>query len=194
MLTKSCTDIIKEAAMAEDFNVTDIICDELKANYADCMSNIPVIAKELVAYNCSMVPVFQKDTEYFIEMDNVFKYMNSFEITDIKEAMENIAEANDISIEDMSLVIETKEYMDSVIESAIAQSKAGDKTLLENCELSVKLINMLESEGINVCLLGEGKVGDFIKDKKDDIQKKIEAKKKEREKEKKRKEAEKNKK
>lgn len=152
MLMKSCTDIIKEAASAEEFNVSDLVSDELRANYTECIGNMIIIPKEVVAYNCNMVPVFQNESKYFVEMDNVFKYMNSFEIKDIKEAMENIAEANQIDLEDMSLVIETREYMDSVIESAIAQSKAGDKTLLENCELSVKLINMLKSEGINVVL------------------------------------------
>ena len=150
MLTKSCTDIIKEAAISEEFNVTDIVTDELKANYADCIGCMPIIAKEAVAYSSNMVPVFQNESSYFVEMDNVFKYMKSSEITDISEAMDNIAEANDISIGDLSLVIETKEYMDSVIESAIQQSKAGDKTLLENCELALKLVNMLKSEGINV--------------------------------------------
>ena len=152
MLMKTCTDIIKEAALAEEFNVSDIISDELRANYTECISCMPIIPKEVVAYNCSMVPVFQNESGYFVEMDNVVKYMNSFEITDVKEAMDNIADANQIRLENMSLVIESREYMDSVIESAIAQSKAGDKTLLENCELSVKLINMLGSEGINVVL------------------------------------------
>lgn len=152
MLTKSCTDIIKEAAASEEFNVSDVIADELKSKYGECMSNMPIVDKSLVAYNCNMIPVFHNESEYFVEMDNVVKYMNSFEITDIKEAMENIAEANEIELENISLVIESKDYMDSVIESAIKQSKAGDKTLLENCELSIKLINMLESEGINVVL------------------------------------------
>ena len=152
MLTKSCTDIIKEAALAEEFNVSDIITDELKSKYSDCMNNMPIVDKSLVAYNCNMVPVFQNESGYFIEMDNVVKYMNSFEITDVKEAMENIADANEIRLENMSLVIESKDYMNSIIESAIKQSKAGDKTLLENCELSIKLINLLESEGINVVL------------------------------------------
>lgn len=152
MLIKSCTDIIKEAAIVEDFNVSDIITDELKSKYDDCMNNMAVVNKSAVAYNCKMVPVFQHESTYFVELDNVAKYMNSFEITDIKEAMENIAEANDISLDDMSLVIESKDYMDSIIKSAIAQSKAGDKSLLENCEVSIKLINLLESEGINVVL------------------------------------------
>ena len=152
MLIKSCTDIIKESATAEEFNVSDIISDELKSKYGECMSNMPIIDKSVVAYNSSMVPVFQNESGYFVEMDNLVKYMNSFEITDIAEAMENVAEANEIRVENISLVIESKDYMDSVIESAIAQSKAGDKTLLENCELSIKLLNMLESEGINVVL------------------------------------------
>jgi len=188
MLTKSCTDILKEAALAEEFQVTDYITDELKGKYSDCVKAMPIIPSKTVAYNCNMVPVFQNESAYFVEMDNVVKYMNSFEITDIKEAMENIAEANEIELEDMSLVIETREYMDSVIENAVQLSKLGDKSLLENCELSIKLINMLESEGINVCLLGEGKIGDFVKEKKDDIKKKLDAKKKEQEKKKKEKE------
>lgn len=185
MLMKTCTDIIKEAALSEEFNVSDIVTDELRASYTECMKEMAVISKDVVAYNCNMVPVFQHESGYAVEMDTVVKYMNSFEITDIKEAMENIAEANDIELDDMSLVIESEEYMDSVIQEAIRLSKAGDKALLENCELSVKLINMLVSEGINVCLLGEGKISDFIDGKKKDIKKKLDAKKKEKEKKKK---------
>lgn len=152
MLTKSCTNIIREAAAAEDFNVSDIITDELKSRYSDCMCNMPIIDKSVVSYNCRMVPVFQNESGYFVEMDSIVKYMNSFEITDVKEAMENIAEANNIDLESMSLVIESKDYMDSIIKSAIKQSKAGDKTLLESCEVSIKLLKLLESEGINVVL------------------------------------------
>lgn len=152
MFTKSCMDIIKEASASEEFNVTDIISDELRTSFTECVKDMPIVAREAVAYNSRMVPVFEHESEYFVEMDNVFKYMNSFEITDIAEAMENIADANEIDVNEMSLVIESEEYMGSVIESAIEQSKAGDKTLLENCELAVKLINMLESEGIKVVL------------------------------------------
>lgn len=152
MFTKSCMDIIKEASASEDYNVTDIISDELRASFMECVGEMPIVAREAVAYNSKMVPVFQTEDEYLVEMDNVFKYMKSFEITDIAEAMENIADANEIDVNEMALVIESEEYMGSVIESAIEQSKAGDKTLLENCELTIKLINMLESEGIKVVL------------------------------------------
>lgn len=193
MFTKSTIDIIKEAALAEEFQTSDIESDELRGNFNECVGNIPVIARETVAYNARMVPVFQLESAYFVEMDTLAKYMNSFEITDVAEAMENIAEANEIDVDDMALVIESEEYMNSIIESAITQSKNGDKSLLESCELAVKLINMLESEGITVCLLGENKVGDFISDKKDALKKKMEAKKKQKEKEKKQKEKEKNK-
>ena len=152
MLTKSTVDIIKEAALAEEFQTSNIEADEMRTNFNECVNAIPVIAKETVAYNSKMVPVFQNDSGYFVEMDTLAKYMNSFEITDIKEAMENIADSNEIELEEMALVIESEEYMNSVIESAITQSKNGDKSLLESCELAVKLVNMLESEGIKVVL------------------------------------------
>lgn len=152
MITKSCTDIIKEAALAEDFNVTDMISDELKSKYSDCIENMPIIPKSLVGYKCDMVPVFQHESSYYVELDNVVKYMNSREITDVKEAVENIAEANDLELEQVSLVIESRQYMESVMKEAIELSKLGDKSLLENCELSIKLINLLEAEGIHVVL------------------------------------------
>lgn len=152
MITKSCTDIIKEAALAEEFQTSDLVSDELKTVYTECVNNMPIIPKNLVAYRREMVPVFQNESKYYIEMDNVMKYMESANIKDVSEAMENIAEANDISTDSLSLVIESKEYMESVMESAIEMSKTGDKSLLENCELSIKLLNMLESEGINVVL------------------------------------------
>lgn len=152
MLVKSCTDIIKEAALNEEFNVTDVICDELKARYKECIKDMCIVSKELVAYKEHMVPVFKNEDSYLVEMDNVVKYMNSCDVKDMKEAMTNIAEANELKLEDVSLVIEAKEYMDSVIETAVEQSKLGDNSLLENCELAVKLIDMLESEGINVVL------------------------------------------
>lgn len=152
MLTKSCVDIIKEAALAEDCHVTNMIADELKTRYNDCVKEMPIIPKSVIDYNVDMVPVFQNESSYFVEMDNVVKYMNTARINDIKEAMENIAEANELKLENVSLVIESKGYMQSVIESAIEMSKAGDKSLLEECELSVKLIKMMQSEGINVVL------------------------------------------
>ena len=78
------------------------------------------------------------------------KYMRSAEVTDVSNALYDIAEANDINVDKLSVVIESKEYMKSVIDEAIKQSKAGDKSLLESCELSIKLIEMMKNEGINV--------------------------------------------
>lgn len=151
MITKSYTNILKEAAEAEEFNVvTDLISDEIKAQYNECVKEMVVIPKNTVAYTESMVPVFQNESSYYVEFDNVAKYMKSAEISDVSTALANIAEANDIDVSSLNVVIESKEYMESVIEEAIKQSKAGDKSLLESCELSMKLIELMKSEGINV--------------------------------------------
>ena len=152
MLTKTCTDIIKEAALGEEFQVSDLISDELKTTYKECINAMPIIPKSLVGYNANMVPVFTHESAYYVEMDNLMKYMQSRNTTDVKEAIENVAEANKLEVDQLSLVIESKEYMESVLEEASNLSKAGDKSLLENCELSVKLINLLKAEGINVVL------------------------------------------
>ena len=150
MITKSYTNILKEAAEAEEFNVTDLVTDEIKSAYDECIKEMTIIPSNMVAYRAKMVPVFQNESSYYVEFDNVTKYMKSAEVKDIAIALNNIAQANDIDLSSLSLVVESKDYMDSVIKEAIKKSKAGDKSLLESCELSVKLINMLKSEGINV--------------------------------------------
>lgn len=157
MIVKNLTDVIKEAAKSEEFqnieeDVSELIDDELKTNYAECIKDMPIISKELVAYKAEMVPVFKNESSYFIEMDNIVKYMTAWNIKDIKEAMTNIAEANEISTSELSLVIESKEYMSSILEHAIDLSNKGDKSLLEDCELAIKLINLLKTEGVNVVL------------------------------------------
>lgn len=152
MLTKTCVDIIKEAALNEDYHVSDMISEEIKSYYNSCVKDMPTISKNIVSYDCAMIPVFQNESSYFVEMDNVVKYMTSCNVRDIKEAMNNIANENRISLSDLSLVVESKKYMNSIMESAAAMSKAGDKTLLEDCELSIRLLNMLKQEGINVVL------------------------------------------
>ena len=152
MLTKSYTDIIKEAASLEEFSVSNVVEDELKHACRECIKDIPVVSKEVVGYSASLVPVFANEGAYYIDLPDLVKYMDSTEVSDIKEAMEDVAEANNLSVEEMSLVLESREYMESVIESAAEISKAGDATMLEECELAVKFINMLISEGINVVL------------------------------------------
>ena len=170
MITKKPIDLIKEAAKSEEFNdnkepkeiegekleeggdVTETITAELKANYAECIKDMPIIPKEIVAYKSEMIPVFKNESSYFVEMDNVAKYMSAWDLKDVKEAMEKSAESNDLPLSQLSLVIESKDYMESVIKEADEIGKLGDKKLLEDCALAVKLIDMLKQEGINVVL------------------------------------------
>lgn len=151
MILKSYTDILKEAAETEEVNtVSDLISDEIKAQYDKCVEEMVIIPKDTVAYKVEMIPVFENESKYYVEFDNMAKYMKSENISDVATAFKNIAEANDIDSSSLAVVIESKEYMESVIKEAIEQSKAGDKSLLESCELSMKLIEMMKSEGINV--------------------------------------------
>ena len=171
MITKTAINLIKEAAKSEEFknieeskkdekeqleepkeiegekleesgDVTDTIDAELKSKYAECIKDMPIIPKEIVAYKAEMVPVFKNESSYFVEMDNVIKYMSAWGVKDVKEAMETIAEANELPLSQLSLVME----------SAVQLAELGDKSLLEDRELAVKLINMLKQEGINVVL------------------------------------------
>ena len=175
MLSKTFTDIIKEAALSESFNTSDMINEELRSDYNSCIKGMPVISKKYISYTAEMIPVFEHESSYLVEMDNIVKYMSSNDIKDIREAMEDIARENGISMSKLALVVETKQYMNSVMESAIQMSKAGNKALLEDCELSMKLLNMLKEDGIKVVLIGEAKSKKSKKplDKIDDVKKDV---------------------
>ena len=175
MLSKTCIDIIKEAALSENYNNSDMINEELRSDYNSCIKGMPVISKKYISYTAEMIPVFEHESSYLVEMDNIVKYMSSNDIKDIREAMEDIARENGISMSKLALVVETKQYMNSVMESAIQMSKAGNKALLEDCELSMKLLNMLKEDGIKVVLIGEAKSKKSKKplDKIDDVKKDV---------------------
>lgn len=80
-------------------------------------------------YSESYVPVFKLEEGYVIEYDMLSKYMNSNDITSIKEAMENICKENSITIEETSLLIESEDSLMNSIQEAQSSDKKNIKRL-----------------------------------------------------------------
>lgn len=150
MIMSNYMDIIKEVASTEDFTEEQYISTDLESKYNDIVKEMAMVSESVISYEAVMLPVFESKNKYFVELDNIVKYMNSQSITDIKEAVDNIAEANNISVSDMSVVLGSKEDFESTLEEAEKLADEGDTSLLEDCNLSIKFINYMKSNNINV--------------------------------------------
>lgn len=148
VITKTPLEILKEAASMETFTVTDMLRDQIKAEFKDTYAEIDTV-EEAIEYRPEMIPVFESadKSAYYVEMDNVIKYMKSANIKNIKEALENIAEGNELKPESMAILIESDDWALSVLEEA---EESEDKAELEKIQESIQLIKKLKDSGINL--------------------------------------------
>lgn len=150
-LMKTPLDILKEAAESETFSVTDMIKDQIKAEFKDTYAEITTV-EENVKYRPEMIPVFESTDKstYYVEMDNVVKYMKSSGVKDIEEALYDIAECNNLSSDNMTILIESDDWAMSVLEEASKAKKADGKDPMDIIKKSTGLIKNLKKKGIKL--------------------------------------------
>ncbi len=151
ILTKTPLDILQEAASSENFTITDMMRDALKDEFSDTYADITTV-EEAINYAPQMIPVFEASDKsaYYVEMDNVVKYMRSANVKDINDALYDIAEANDLSADSMTILIESSDWAFAVLEEAEKADKAGDKSKMEKIKKSTQLLKKLKEKNIKV--------------------------------------------
>lgn len=109
-----------------------------------------------IDYTEEMVHLFSKtgkdgSTNYLVESDMLVKYMTSKNITSIKEAFEKIAEANNINVNTMVLLVESNEFVSNIITEA-KESKGSKrcKKTLNDASSTAKFLKTVKTEGIKV--------------------------------------------
>lgn len=75
----------------------------IKANDVKFMN---VISADAIKFDVSMVNVYNKDSDYYIEMSDVEHFMTDNELTDIAETVRYIASHNHINLEDTTILCE----------------------------------------------------------------------------------------
>ena len=155
-LYKNSLEILKEACDGEDLGLDDADLDDVEVGYEDIVGDIEELDDEELGYTEEMVNVIEQQTSngnrYLVEADSLAKYMLTQRITDVAEAMGNIAECNKLDVEAMCLVIESDDYMMQLIEEARKIKRAGGKTGARAAELksTVDVIKMVKTKGIKV--------------------------------------------
>lgn len=107
---------------------------------------------ENLNFTTEMVNIFAKDsydgTKYLVELDSVSKLMETGMYYSEREAMEAIAEHNDISFDDMYLLIESDEAILEKMEEIAAKGGSMLKKAKENN--AIKKLKDLKKDGIKL--------------------------------------------
>ena len=139
--------IIRECAMTEKGDCYE--CGEACADFEDTLADLP---KANMTYTIDSLPILKCDKkgkecckeEYMIEHDILTKMMESYEIEDPVEAHRQICEHYGISIDSLTVVVESDNVNKGLIGHA---KKSKDTGLIKSYTQSIK---NLKNKGIKV--------------------------------------------
>lgn len=117
------------------------------ASIKECTKSIIVQAEA--------VPVFNIDECYVVEMNSIAGYMRSNKIKSIEEALDSVCEANHLEPYSVGLLVESDDYIQSMLEKANAKCKKdGNKkaknAVLDKIKKSTDIADKLDKDGYPV--------------------------------------------
>lgn len=110
---------------------------------------------EEVKYNAvitaEMVSVFDIAGDYLVEMNSIAGYMKTNKIRTVEEALDNIAEANNVEPMSVGLLMESDSYVYAMLEKASKmKNKSSKNKALDKINKSTDLIDRLKGKGYKV--------------------------------------------
>lgn len=127
-------------------NLTKLV--ETGIEMDDVMDDIDSLS-EPITYMDEMVPVIKYGGNCLIEMSDLEKYMETNDITDYAEAVENIARVNRLNVSEMAVLVESQDYFEIAIHEAKKTHKALPKKMI-GIEKVLKAISSVKDKGIKV--------------------------------------------
>jgi hypothetical protein len=146
--------LITEACKGESFEVDSVEDDEIECDFEDAYGDVEELEDD-IEYTEEMVNVFQQPTKtgfrYLVEFDTLSKYMISANIQDVATAINNIAECNSLSKDDMVVVIESDDYTQEYLEEAKKLKKVDPKKKkMKEAGTTAQILKMMKSNGIKL--------------------------------------------
>ena len=129
---------------------TDLPNTKMIVKESTAMSGYNGIAEvsESVVYDPSMVTVVKIGNEFFTEMNFLYPYMKSNGITSVVEALNNVAEANNLNSGDVGLLFESEDKIECDLKEAKTPKKKDN--VIDKVGKAVNLKDKLKDKGINV--------------------------------------------
>lgn len=153
---KNALTIISEAAGSDEYNTDDVSFElddefenDIEADYTDFDE---LEDDENIEYTAEMVNIIKtKRGRLVMEFDMLAKYMNSANITDIEEAMQNVCEANGADYDNTYLVLESQEDMMSIVQEAKSKlNKKAKVKIFTKLRDSSNFLKTVKNKGIKV--------------------------------------------
>ena len=147
MTYKDSLTLLAEAA---DFDIANSA--ETAINESSILSTYEDIDEinEEVSYPAEMVPVVGIDGEAFTEMQYLAPFMTNNDITSVEEALDILAEVNNLPAKGVGLLVESQECVTDKINEALGKSKKAHKNILDKIARGEKLTGKLKKDGYKV--------------------------------------------
>lgn len=154
---KNLLSIIAEACQSDDIN-TDNVDEDLEDDCGEEILDDYEDYEELdedFKYTAEMVVIVAQpqgqSVRYLMECDSLLKFMKSSGVTDIKEAMEQVCDKNNIAFDKTCLLTESKQDMVQFIEEAKTKKRPKVKVNL-NAKLrtTANFFQDVKNKGIKV--------------------------------------------
>lgn len=138
--------------------LAECAANDLSANTEMAVSESQVIsaystieeASEEISYGPEMVPVIKVGNDFLTEMQFLAPYIQNNGITSVAEALDNIAEANNLPEKSVGLLVESQGCVCDMIDQAIAKSTGAGKKMVEKVKKGESLIEKLKNKGYKV--------------------------------------------
>ena len=147
--------IKNDLALLSEMAASDIKLNTKNVSRADTIhevySSIPEIEEPVVTEACDVVITETANNNYYVEMVNLAPFMLDSGIKSISKALDMVAEANNLPVKSLGLVVESQENVDNAISKA--KSNVNPKVLestLNKLNKNNIAINHLLREGYKV--------------------------------------------
>ena len=147
MFIKDPYSLLAEAASMDLSVNTSVALTESQVN--TIMESFDEVSEDVV-YTAEMVSVVQVGGDYLVEMNALYPYMQSNNITSVAEALNNVAKVNGLQEKSVGLLIESDDKTKSLIEAANKKCGKAKEKALDKIKKATKIPAKLKKEGFPV--------------------------------------------
>ena len=147
MFIKDPYSLLAEAASMDLSVNTSVALTESQVN--TIMESFDEVNEDVV-YTAEMVSVVQVGGDYLVEMNALYPYMKSNNITSVAEALNNVAAVNGLQEKAVGLLIESDDRTAEMIQEACKKGGKAKEKALDKIKKATKIPAKLKKEGFPV--------------------------------------------
>lgn len=150
LFSKNILDLVKESAETDAEILDSIMDDEVLNDFDTTYKELNELPDDLF-YEDASIPLYQASKDmYVVEADMLDKFMTSNKINNPVMAIAQLAEANNISADNIGVLFESSDSASDIIEEAKQTKSHSKKKKLDLIKKSSDFLKNLKNKGIKV--------------------------------------------